>query len=198
MKTSKLKEIITKRNKTFANKTNAEKRVLIAKDVLTQIKHKKFIPSNGGFLSFANLDYKTTNLRESFLTGRDLWEDGLHEEATCHCCALGGMMMSCTLFNNNIDIGQDRELIDDMGEEIRDNTLFPNGLNTIFSKKQLAMIEIAFEKGSGSFYASNTPEITFTEQCLCANYGRNFETPKERLRAIMRNIVKNKGEFIPE
>ena len=144
---SKLKELITKRNKAFTNKTNAEKRVLVAKDVLAQIKQKKFIPSTGTFLNFYNLDNNTTNLREAFLAGYSSAYS--NTPAECNCCALGAMMMSCTLFNNNIDLVKDERQLFKTGEAIRGDYVFGNGLNTIFSKGQLAMIEIAFEEGCG-------------------------------------------------
>ena len=193
---SKLKELITKRNKAFEGKTDAEKRVLVAKDVLAQIKQNKFHPSTGSYLGFSNLNSDTTNLREAFLTGNIL-ESGTNA-AECSCCALGAMMMSCTLFNNNIDLEKDKLQIFKMGEAIRGGSVFGNGLTTIFSEKQLAMIEIAFERGGGSFAYFNAPEVTYSMHLKCRDFGCRFDNPKSRLRAIMNNIVKNKGEFIPE
>ena len=80
-------------------------------------------------------------------------------------------------------------------DSLDEKEVFSNGLNSLFSYSQLRLIEIAFERGLGAFkdYDYNLEPSTKR----AAQFGRKFKTEKSRLRAIMKNIVENKGTFIP-
>lgn len=59
-------------------------------------------------------------------------------------------------------------------------------LSDVFTTQQMAMIEDAFEQESRR---SDTVEALF--------FGNSFEDDKERLKAIMKNIIKNAGVLVP-
>jgi hypothetical protein len=208
-KARKVAAEIRRRNKVFTAASPAQKRVLIAKDVIKQIKAKRFIAAEGSWLHLVD-KYgnniagplvgeadRSTQIQAMFLSG---------DAPTCECCALGGIMMACTLYNNNQTVG---DLAADLniGRNVRCGTAFSNGLHRFFSRQQLALIECAFESGRGEFYV-NFDSTTYSRSSLLQHVSRNtlnraldYETayPKtdKRMIAIMQNIVKNNGTFRP-
>jgi hypothetical protein len=170
---------IERRNSVFKKASNAQKRVLIAKDVLKQITDRRIKPTRGFYVSI-NDDWRfyAESFRERFIS-KDI--------RSCDCCGVGALMVSCTLFNNRQKVG-DPELGCDLGMAIRDNDNIPNGLNRFFSRDQLSMVEQAFECGCGEF----------GDKCVAAvEFGRRYKSAISRLRAIMKNIIHNKGTFVP-
>lgn len=192
---SKLKELITKRNKAFEGKTNAEKRVLIAKDVLQQIRKGFFVPERKGFVNINTLGgttlYSPLSGSEEEQNVRELLMAG---STGCECCALGGLMLSCTLFNNKT-MTSDSDLFY-IGDGINAGHTFSNGLTEIFDRCQLELIENAYELGRGYFkyFVCKSSDM---ERNKAIKFGQKYVEPKDRLRAIMKNIIKNKGDFIP-
>ena len=215
--------IFEKRTAAFKKLSPAQKRVAIAKDVLKQIKARQFIPKRGYFVDTTTQNVKGII---GDLSNTDSLQKVL-PQMTCEVCALGGMFLSCTNLNNKATISAlkfDFEH-EHSGEALRmdsvinQNKKFSNGLNRFFSNYQLMLIETAFEEGQGliahfryvilpnkdsiSEYYFNGKWKTATPEILKA---KNFsETTKtagranstERMVAIMKNIIRNKGRFIP-
>jgi len=193
-KAAKVKAEIMRRNKLFKNATAAEKRVLIAQDVITQIKLKRYVPMEGtwvdpdiGFPSDPDMPEAhpfaddTASIRELFLT---------EKIQSCDCCALGAMFMSCTLYNNQTTVKDfDRETWN-FEKHLKDRN-FANGLARFFSLDQLKLIEAAFEDNCGAF------PVKGAEQAIKASkWSDKYPNDDDRLIAIMRNIVKNDGTFV--
>lgn len=185
-------------NTSFNKLSEEDKRVAIAKDVIKQIKAGKYYASTG---TYVNLDVKLsddTSLQKHF------------DEITCDVCALGGLFMSNVKFNNQCtynELGCGKFL----------------DLLKYFSKEQLFLIEIAFEGWEISdmldfetevngyidimqgIYAgrytleeiTDTSDSTKSKMKAAMLFGENYHDESDRLIAIMQNIVKNKGEFIP-
>lgn len=233
----KIQKEIKKRNNAFQKATKAEKRVLIAKDVIAQIKAKRYIPYCGAFVkaTFDPKVYKKTvsgtdiceylhdpdvkDMQENWnLTDAetkeviDFVEKPLREAffdntvQSCDVCALGGIFMSCTLFNNKTKLnalGPEGEAAD-LGNAIVYDKSISNGLMKFFSYNQLELIENAFENGKGYFrtnpYANNSEitDINGKRFRQYYTYGDRYPNSSDRLIAIMKNIIKNKGTFIPE
>lgn len=198
---NKFAKEINRRNRLFKNATPAQKRVLIAKDVLKQIKQKKISPQNGIFMDISRDTLLNFNYEDSFQ--KALIEGSI---PPCECCAQGAMFISCTLFNNQTKIYDILKYNNGdyiFGGQIEDNEIISNKLNQIFSKNQLILIEIAFEKGEGYFTCnesySNIPKSISKSKYLKAKnfFGDDDVDSEERMIAIMKNIIKNKGEFIP-
>ena len=178
MKTDKL-------NEKFKKATKAQKRVMIAQDVLAQIKTKRYVAESGCWVQ-PNINAACEkNLKD---------EDSVQELfakkkiKSCNVCALGGLFMSCTNFNNNTSFV---ELSDNLGDVLMEGEEFSNKLNKIFSYKQLRSIESYFENNEGYFY--NQREFDGIK-AFCNAY----PSEKKRLKLIMENIVENNGTFVPE
>jgi hypothetical protein len=197
----KMRREIARRNKAFAAAATAEKRVLIAKDVLAQIKAKRFAAAHGVWVDAANkplsaapgyihiaapIDDKfseTDSVRELFIAG---------DIQRCRCCALGALFMSCTLYNNKTTVEDFVEEISwDFGE-IVDNGQFKNQLTSFFSRAQLKLIESVFESENGVFDVGTDDR----KRDLVDAWSHKFRQPEDRLVAIMQNIIRNKGTFV--
>ena len=179
---------IQKRNKEFSAADKAGKRVLIAKDVIKLLKADKLTAATGVFIglddqhSTVHEELEATGLREAFLAN----------EVQCEACGLGALMLSCTLYNNRCTCGDTILKGASIGHWIDRNYPIKNGLNKIFSRDQLKLIEQTFEGGLGYFNIDND----YIENARRFYY--NHPRHKDRLLAIMQNIVQNKGEFIPK
>jgi hypothetical protein len=207
-KARKVAAEIRRRNKVFTAASPAQKRVLIAKDVIKQIKAKRFIAAQGSWLwlgdkygnniagPFVGEAEPSTQIQAMFLSGA---------APTCECCALGGIMMACTLYNNNQTV-EDLAADSNIGRNVRLGNAFSNGLHRFFSRQQLALIECAFEGGRGEFFVNL--DSTFSRSSLLQNvslntlnraldYEKAYPKADKRMIAIMRNIVKNNGTFKP-
>jgi len=224
---------IEKRNSLFKKATKAEKRVLIAKDVIAQIKANRYVATSGAFVEAefnSDIDDFSHILNEAhYLMGaklkeadvavkynislekakeginfvkkplREAYLDGTVE--SCNVCALGGLFMSCTLYNNKTKLdalGRFGEA-SDLGDFIDQEEPISNGLDKFFSRSQLELIEQAFEGGDGYFGDGCYTHDAYNDD------GRNYYTyadkyPKDNdlMIAIMDNIVKNNGTFVPE
>ncbi len=108
-------------------------------------------------------------------------------------------MMSCTLFRNQITMGSVNHQIGDLGYNIYFDQSLDNGFTNIFTKKQLVLIEVAFEiKGTGYFSGDKKHDFLTEKEIERARiFGIGFGDHTKRLVAICKNIVKNKGFFIP-
>lgn len=183
--------LIKQRNARFKGKTKSEKRVLIAKDVIAQIKNGKFTSECGTWVSSETLDdirhepyFKDEGIQKLMLSNK---------VDDCVCCALGAIMLSCVLFKNKVKVRDYWEEFEYPVDNIENKTS-KSGFHNIFSLKQSFMIESAFELGS-NLNGKGVVSSKLKDDCL--RFGYDYETPEKRLVAIMQNIIKNKGEFIP-
>jgi len=194
----KINKALLKSNAAFKKATKAEKRVMIAKDVLAQIKAKRYIPESGTWVD-ANWNIRggIDEIHETDSVQK-LFADRTIE--TCSVCALGGLFMSCTNLNNNTcvsDINYGGEGTE-IGERIQGGDTLSNGLNKIFSKKQLQLIEVYFEKGDGWFGEDGYTGNYIGEDSRHVEYFNDaYPDDDERLVEIMKNIVANDGTFVP-
>jgi hypothetical protein len=183
---------IALRNKKFKAATAAQKRVLIAKDVIAQIKAKRLKARTGTWVNpvfrdgrdmdaFEKFDEKTSSVRELFLEKKI---------PACECCALGAMFMSCTLYNNKTTVADLLDETMDFELIVRSkNNSFSNGLTQFFPKPQLKLIEAAFEGEYGAFQDVCNDKTDLWYDTL--------PNDTKRLIAIMQNIIKNNGTFKP-
>lgn len=197
-----LEQEIRERNEKFQAADEAGKRVLIAQDVINQLAKKTFEPRRGNFFKFKS--YSENPIREYNLTD-SLQKIFLSERLSCHVCALGALMMSTTIFNNKstvYNLSRDFELLD---HRLMKGDPLSNEMDKFFSKEQLFMIEIAFEKGNGRFkdsyslvhYAGVTLEAAWEIFYRCENFTPYGMTSEEAMIKIMQNIIDNNGEFKP-
>lgn len=189
-KNESIEAYITRRNNVFKAANAAEKRVMIAQDVIDQLKAKNISACSGTFIDFRFDEdaYK-----------KSLQKEVLNKNISCEVCGVGGIFLSTILFTNKVNINENTNgRLDSLGEDILENkeTNFTQALK-YFSKDQIILIENAFEIGDGYFtyYCSDASKEKFIDKAI--DFGAKYETDKDRLIAIMKNIIKNNGKFIP-
>lgn len=178
------------RNKKFNAATASEKRVMIAKDVIFMILAKKFKPKQGRFIviKFAKNKIPSDNTEVCEIVSDDA-------QINCQCCAFGAMMMSEIRHNDNLTVD------DAGGVSVYSKTIeiehMDKGdrLKKYFSKPQLKLIEIAFERGKGYYNPCWTGDFNATER-RAENMFTEDSKPTFRMRTIMENIVANGGKFV--
>jgi hypothetical protein len=208
-------ETFEEQNRRFLALSDAEKRMAIANDVLLQIQLGKYKSRTFGFINIRFSKTAQFNVEDSL---RELFP----QIEVCDVCALGGLFMSCTRFNNKTKVGavrdcswEDRLKVASerpMGQIIREGGSFSNQLDQFFSREQLMLIEMAFEEGEGSFqvvfemnsylnednqWTRITPEIERAVKFAKNNLCGDFDQRTLRLQKIMENIIANGGTFVP-
>jgi len=172
-------------NAEFKKATKAQKRVMIAQDVLAQLKAKRYVAESG---CWVRIHYNPTTVAETDSV-QELFVEKKIE--SCNVCALGGLFMSCTNFNNNTLLVDLDDVSEDLGALVDVEEKLSNKLNSIFTTNQLKLIEMYFEANGGYF------ENYDKEDHIQAFYDK-YPSDKKRLQLIMENIVENNGTFVPE
>ena len=163
-------------------KTKAEKRVEIARDVIKQLKLEKFISSPGIYVEIGDNIDGTAELQTA-----------LKNVGSCQVCALGGLFLSDIRKNDkckaeDVDLGSDGS---GFYSHYIDQYKMKERLQKLFSIKQMGLIECAYECGSD-------PEDALLEEEYynATVFGQRFDDSTERMIAIMKNIIRNKGTFV--
>ena len=201
------KRAIEARNKKFAAATPAQRRVMIAKDVLAQIKARRLRPRAGKWLDVgvaAEIRLAAQQLDASvaqLFLAKDM--------PACECCALGSLFMGCALTSDKTTFSDFVTASASLDEAI-ENPEQKSVLTRYFSPAQLRTIEMAFEDGLGAFefeseedswnrtLSDNTEDPTLSPRDAKLHAWRK-RYPKDRdcLIAIMQNIIDNGGTFKP-
>jgi hypothetical protein len=123
----------------------------------------------------------------------------------CRVCALGACFLSYIRLYNNVTLS---ELVGTFSNTVTEGEVFEsdyheisNELDHIFSQAQLCLIETAFELHciNDDYDCDDADGYTVEAEADAAvAFGRKYDDPKVRLKAIMKNIIKNNGEFIPD
>ncbi len=204
----------------FRKLPRKEKAVLVAKDILAQIKAEKYAPETGSYGTIF-----TTNEVE----GAELINENFDKISKCTVCAIGATIMSCTHLGNQLQFddlqryGAGEYYRDILYSNFRDNKTFKKLLTSVFTPKQILLIETSFEGYSSflhkpaSWFDGNHDDgdfkgiqnydrvgqlygakLTFDEAYKChVNYYMKFNTNEETLIAICKNVIKNNGNFKP-
>lgn len=194
MKQKHEEEVITISKETFSKLSKAEQRMYIAQDVIDRINLKQFTAMNG---SFCYTKRGNVELEKGLIS--NILKD---PKVTCEVCAKGGLFMAFIGIVNKHDL---KETIAG-ANAYKLNSKPMNFLSEIFTKYQLTLIETAYE---GRVYPYNLDLTTIDEKKCLAFYfkchGKEadmFSKPdtaksNATLKAICKNIIKNKGLFIP-
>lgn len=154
----------------FEKLSRSQKRVLIAKDALAQLNAEAYRSTQGCYVRPAN---------GSCLTANTQLREQLPDIGPCRVCARGALFLSAIRKANNFVLPADAtSLVDEDLHEVEDR---------YWTRKELANIEAAFE-------GWDEPE-TKTHRFHIKNGGA--ANPTGVLRAILKNIIKNNGNFRP-
>jgi hypothetical protein len=203
-KLEKINKLIAENNAAFKKATKAQKRVMIAQDVLAQIKAKRYVAEPGRWVvpTFSENFCNTDDYPDTVPSVQQLFAS--KEIESCNVCALGGLFMSCTNLNNHTTYDQFNDESEDIGSLIGYEEGLSNELDVFFSKNQLTLIEIYFEDGEGYFSIDNETVDTGSRFYKSIDFDHvnsfndKYQDDDDRLKAIMKNIVENNGTFVPE
>ena len=190
---------IQKKNNLFMRSSPAKKRVMIAQDIIEEIRANKYIANTGSYIGNVT---GTENFNVHMSKRMDVQEH-FDQIESCSVCALGACLMSATKFANHIKFS------DILDKRVLDQINRPRQLLTsLFDPEQLLLIEIAFERdiSSGHKFArgiryqrgfGKLGRFDDDKQEKALKFGNKQAYEDRRMVAIMRNIIRNKGTFIP-
>jgi hypothetical protein len=166
--------------------TKEQQRVAIAKDVLRTIRFYRHV-GGCGYWSLP------TDIAISIPKNTSL-QDHLPKPKDCGVCALGAAMLSYVKLFNKVKTDV---LFNEHGVVVVESDTTINVLKRCFSRTQLVDIEAAFEQRANpiSMTGAMHDKELFREKAEA--FGRRYPDSRKRLRAIMLNIVKNSGTFVP-
>jgi len=171
--------------------TKAEMRVAIAKDVIAQIKTAKYNPMQGCWVEEVDGpdydDWLFDNSRNCTVDVQ-VYTKSIKK---CNVCALGSLFVSAVNKYNNVYGTYWSVSTNEVFDTTETNNRSP--LLRYFTIKQIRLIEYTFEGGMGAVcFDDDHPMVNKAY----AFYSR-YPDSKDRLLAIMKNIVENKGTFKP-
>lgn len=182
----KTQEQIEARNKLFEALSPAEKRVAIAQDVLDGLRRGFYTATPG---TYCHESDPLKNRLRDLDVGQQIQPVLLKAAPKCQVCAVGSCMVSAIRLGNDEKqtySGQDGEL--------------PHAYNTAgkhFSYAQLNLMERCFEESGIDDRKIVAAYFENKAQERAAELALRFPKAKDRLAAIMKNIIRNKGEFKP-
>jgi len=159
-KLAKILASVEEKNKEFKKSTKPQQRVLVAQDVLAQIKAKRYVAEPGE------------------------WAYPFYSEAM--------RALPASILNNNTTFTELEDALC-LGHSLDGGEKLSNGLNRIFTKKQLILIESYFENEEGFFRSEIATKMTDHINL----FNNKYPNPQTRLKEIMNNIVENNGTFVP-
>jgi hypothetical protein len=196
----------------FNKLSKKKKAVLVAEDVLAQLKAEKYIAKADTYITFNDAQFDGgQDIKSSF--------DG---EWKCKSCAIGSMLLSCTHLGNKLTFGDigiyenDSIVINEDMYNAAVKALF----NSVFHPHQLLLIETAFEgyndwdgmssneikkekedfeynRNSHRWAQDVMNETLSYEECVkCNKFFLKYQNDEKTLIAICNNIILNSGEFV--
>jgi hypothetical protein len=180
--------------------TPAEARVAIARDVVSQIRAQKYRATHGAYCRTFPKSRDRDGIIDREDVGGELQPLIKTRMDSCDVCAKGGLFVSAIRKFDDFKVS--RSVVNKTSNyssysfqaqhsQFNDGILVTSHLRKFFAKEQLELIEYSFERGH-----CGTPKDD--ELALRAKiFGNKIDWPEERMLAIMKNIIKNKGEFVP-
>lgn len=189
---TKILNKVTQNNKIFAKLPKKEKAVLVAKDIIAQIKVKKFLPKHQGYVAqtFLQVD-EEEDAQKELLTNKSL---------KCTVCALGACALSIARLGNSLSIA-DLVAMDNTWSDNADPV--KESLVSVFDPIALYYIEKAYETGSSTPLSEDILDNYYhidkwdIDDSNAINFGNKYPNSEKRLIAIMENVIANNGVFVP-
>lgn len=193
-KPSKTKQSTRSAGKGSPSRSKAELRVRIAKEALKHLNSESIKPAARDWLELngvKELAWVYENAVDSLPEGET--EVNFNHEVEdavragrCKVDVTGALFVGiCTTGCRRIMIN-DVEAAEDMF----------NNMN-MFSDDQLHLMEVAYHGKNGLKGLWSLLDCA-ADQVTCETFHRTHRTPKMRLKAILENIIRNKGTFVPQ
>lgn len=162
--------------------------VKVARDVLAQLRLKRYKAKERVYVD-VNLDIDLGDL--TFEESDKLTDESFqayfkkHKKVTCDVCALGSCFVSLVNIKNKCDVGE--MINDDTAMDLTFERLIP-----VFGRENMSLMESAFECEK-----MDHTDCSLSNEMLVAagDWGNKYKDANERLRAIMLNVIRNKGDF---
>lgn len=188
LKTKKVKVI------PFNKLSPSQKRIAIAKDVLQQLKTKKYTAQNSAYIKDVKM------LDGATITDYDdsrFWDiqEKFEKIKNCKVCALGACLMSATKFVNKLKFNNVLSVF-----ELKRSENVKSIFTEIFSSEQILLIETAFESDNGDMkYGKEALHKNIDTEDIhkCNKFYSKYKKDESRMIAIMKNIITNNGIFKP-
>lgn len=162
---------IEERNRQFMAMSPAERRVLVAKDVIAALRAEIVTPVCEQYLIPHNLNQRELHENLQDVLARD-------QKDQCAVCARGALFL-VEMFRRGRDDSKD---------------LWANDYESEFPLSQLYLMEAAFECRVLYFHCERLTEDQLRE---AVNFGSRYEEDGNRMIAIMQNVIAHGGEFVP-
>ena len=175
---------------------NKKMAVKIAKDAIAQIKAERYSATCGEYLGMSLPIIKSDEDPNEIDLQTVLTDDN---NATCHVCALGSLLASRARLNNSVILPFDNTIYSDEVEVFADKDHCLDGLRPYFTKRNLSLIESAFELTNleSVDYESEAEAEKYSIELYAATlFGERYYDEGDRLIAILRNVIRNGGSFV--
>lgn len=171
---------------------SAQLRIALAKDVIASLETERIISKSGSWVQIES-DESICGFNTSISGSDDTQIQDIINNKKCQVCALGALFIESIRRFDSLTIG---DLEDGYSVGCYDITEY---LDNIFDEYQLKLIEVAYERGDGGFSVRwdfrDKEDREEAERAI--EFGKTIDDDRERLIAIMNNIIKNYGDFIP-
>ena len=164
----------------------AQQAVAVVRDALQRIRYRT---TRTGYY-FCSLSPCSPAAADK-LRWSNLWAVSEKIERTCQVCAKGSLVLSYARLLGGVPTG----LVLDYNQctLIGRRRGVDAVLRTLFSRVTLCLVECAFEC-SPHFAMGHAPQAL---REAAAQFGSHYADPQARLRAILKNSIKNNGKFMP-
>lgn len=183
-----------------------KQRVEVAKDVLKQLRYKRIKVTPGEYVSVPMPESEVPALMDLGKNKREKSKNlakKLFARKDCQVCARGAMFLSGIGLFNKLEISSSTgERVGWNKFVLKDETL--DWTRDNFGNEQAALIENAFEgrnittdygEAGVDGYDFGADGFTITYRGPAVDFFNKYPDPVDRLRAIMKNIIKNEGVF---
>lgn len=175
-------------NSEFETASPEQKRVLIAKDVITALDSKRFNATGMIYVDFGE-DFEVPNDNQELCN--------IIKDKNCNVCALGALFVSAVERYDELSC---QEIQFEQGRTypvISDNRGFIKYLGQFFDIEQLELIECAFEgRPTCGWILRNESHAIRRARIYCGDHcSSHWPAAKYRMRKIMNNIIRNNGTF---
>jgi hypothetical protein len=184
----KLAKNFRDRNRRFLALGVQKQRLKIVKDVLSLLEEKKIVAKS-------NNTYLNVHSNPESQKNWDL-DNQVHtvlEQNRCTVCGIGSVFVSAVMLNNKLEV---KNLRRGDPDDIEKREIV-GYLKKWFDSEQLDLIEIAFEATSAHSRGVQEGNFHYENQKSAFKFGRRYRSDKTRLKAICKNILANKGKFVP-
>lgn len=173
----------------------AKQRVALAEDVIVKLRAGQIIAVTSRYVDSNNMNEAIYKYDE----GVEL-QTLLRDVPSCEACAKGSLFLTEVMKNDNYKVSRYNDLSDICSPQIARRL-------TMFDDNQLDLIETAYEREvimedndylmtddqDGDFHDKTTTDVA--DRAI--GFGEKYNDKTDRMIAIMENLIKNNGEFIP-